>query len=276
MTDQRPAILRLLADDDLPTTSLVLRKVAETESLAAIRELRAMASGPAATHLDSLIAEITDREAESAFSRFCENFDENGDIEEANWLLAATFTPGIDFAAQRRTLDLWGGEVAGRLAKVLTRAERVRVLGEYLGRTMRLRGNDDDYYNLDNSLLPRVIDKRLGIPITLSLIYLLVGRRAGLSIEGVGLPGHFLARHEDVFFDPFHGGRRVTLDECSALMEQQNLVLTPQHLLPTTPKQMLIRTLTNISFITEQSKPAIAGRVTAWLDLLRQGAAERG
>ena len=276
MPDQRSAILRLLDDDDAPTVTLVQRKLAETETLQSLRDLRGMASGRAATHLDSLIREVGLREAELEFQRLCQGFGEYGDLEEANWLLAATFSPEQNFRAQRRLLDQWGAEVAARLGRVITRAERVRVLSDFLGREMRLRGNDDDYYNLDNSLLPRVIEKRLGIPITLSLVYVLVGRRAGLSVDGVGLPGHFLARHEDVFFDPFHGGRRITLEECSALMEKQNLVLTPQHLLPTTPRQMLIRTLTNINFIAEQSDPALAVRVTGWLDTLRQRAPERG
>ena len=271
MSNQRSAILRLLDDDDASTVSLVQRKLAEVESLPGLRELRAVAAGRAASHLDSLIAEISSRQADTDFLELCTGFGEHGDLEEANWKLAATFFPGEDFQEQRQMLDRWGDIVIGRLATVISRNDRITVLSEFLGRELRLRGNDGDYYNLDNSLLPRVIDSRLGIPMTLSLIYIFVGRRAGLKIDGVGLPGHFLARHEDIFFDPFHGGRRVGVEECAALMEQQNLVLTPRHLLPTTPLQMLVRTLTNISFIAEQTDPSLAARVSTWLDALKQG-----
>ena len=271
MSNQRSAILRLLEDDDDATVTLVRRQLAETESLPGLRELRASARGRAAQHLDTLISEIASREADTAFSETCANFGEHGNIEEASWQLAATFYPGQDFRGQRRVLDQWGAEVASRMTGLLTRGQRIGILSEYLGLAVRLRGNDDDYYNIDNSLLPRVIETRLGIPITLSLVYILVGRRAGVAIDGVGLPGHFLARHEDVFFDPFHGGRRVGVEECAKLMEQQNLVLTPQHLLPTTPRQMLIRTLTNIHYIAEQHDPPLATRTAAWLEDLRRG-----
>src|SRR5262249_16530339 len=154
--------------------------------------------------------------------------------------------------------DRWGAQLATRLTGALSRTERIRIMAEFLALELRLRGNDQDYYNIENSLLPRVIERRLGIPISLSLLYILFGKRAGLTIEGVGLPGHFRARHEDVFFDPFHGGARVGIEECARLMEQQNLVLTPQHLLPTTPRQMLTRILTNIHMIAEQLDPPLA------------------
>ncbi len=275
MVNQHSAILRLLDDDDAATVTLVQQKLAETESLNALRGLRAVAGGRAARHLDHLIREIASRNADTAFFEQCRTFGESGDIEEASWQLAATFYPGSDFLAQREAIDRWGDEVAARLSGVLTRSDRVAVLSDYLGLEVRLRGNDDDYYNVDNSLLPRVIETGLGIPITLSLVYILVGRRAGLNVEGVGLPGHFLARHEDVFFDPFHGGRRVGLEECAKLMEQQNLVLTPQHLLPTTPRQMLTRMLTNIHYIAEQHDPPLAARTTTWLEALREGSAKQ-
>ncbi len=273
--NRRAAILRLLGDDDEDTAGLVQRKLAEIESPDGLRELRALAMGRAANRLDRLIAEVAGREADAAFLAHCAAFGEFGDIEEASWLLASAFLPDEQFIVQRRMLDDWGARVASRLSGALDRSARVRVIAEFLGREMRLRGNEGEYYSLENSLLPRVIDTRLGIPITLSLVYILVGKRAGLAIDGVGLPGHFLVRHEDVFFDPFHGGHRVGVEECAALMEQQNLVLTPRHLLPTTPRQMLLRTLTNINFVAEQTDPPLAARTGLWLEALRQDSDER-
>jgi regulator of sirC expression with transglutaminase-like and TPR domain len=115
-----------------------------------------------------------------------------------------------------------------------------------------------------------VVDSRLGIPISLSLVYMLVAKRAQLQIDGIGLPGHFIVRHEGIFFDPFHGGRRVGLDECKALLEQQNLTLLPDHLAPTTARQVLIRMLTNIYYIADQNDPPLAARVSEWITLVRQ------
>lgn len=275
MSSQHAAILRLLEDDDASTVALVQRQLAESQSLTSLRELRALADGVAGVRLDALISATAARQANAAFLRCCTEFSEQGDIEEACWLLAAAFNPGADYSAQRKTLDRWGIQVSARLTKALTHTERVRILADFLGLEMRLRGNDEDYYNIDNSLLPRVIETRLGIPISLSLIYILVGKRAGLAVEGVGLPGHFMARHQEVFFDPFHAGARVGIEECARLMEQQNLVLTPQHLLPTSPRQMLMRLVTNIHMIAEQHDPPLAARTATWLEAVRRGSTAR-
>ncbi len=86
------------------------------------------------------------------------------------------------------------------------------------------RGDAERYYDPENSYLNRVIDRRLGLPITLSILAVAVGRRAGLNVEGVGLPGHFVARlisgREVVLFDPFHGGKLLTVGDCEELVER--------------------------------------------------------
>ncbi|RYD73648.1 MAG: hypothetical protein EOP84_21200, partial [Verrucomicrobiaceae bacterium] len=148
-SEQRTAILRLLDDDDASTIALMQMQLTETRSLEQLRALRAEANGRAAHHLDEIITEIARTETDAAFSQLCENFGENGDLEEASWLLASAFLPGEDFERARAILDHWGEEVARRLVTALTKAERVRVLSEFLGRDMRLRGNDGDYYALD-------------------------------------------------------------------------------------------------------------------------------
>jgi len=122
--------------------------------------------------------------------------------------------------------------------------------------------------NINNSLLPEVIDSRLGMPITLSLVYIFVGHRCGLEFSGVGLPGHFLIRHREHFFDPFHGGRRIGLAECRALVEQQSLELTASHLEATTERQMLIRTLTNIHALAAERDPELGSKVRMWAGIL--------
>jgi regulator of sirC expression with transglutaminase-like and TPR domain len=268
--DQELAILRLLNDDDPGTVALVKTKLAEVKSLESLRQLRVRASGLAARRLEGLIKEVSQRDADAAFQEICAHFGEQGDLEEASWRLAATFSPSEEAAPQREIVGAWADELVERLRGTYTSNARVDALVQFLGRDLRLRGNDDDYYNLNNSLLPRVIDTRLGIPITLALVYILVGKRARLQVDGVGLPGHFVARHQDVFFDPFHGGRRITLEECGALLRQQNLALTPQHLAPTTPRQMLLRMLTNIYYIADQADPPLAAKISRWAELLKR------
>jgi len=269
--EQREALVRLLGDDD-PTTLALVKSQLASGGLQALPELKALLTatkGAPAHHLGEVVAVIEEQEADALFAQVCSEFGEHGDLEDAVWRVAATFLPGDDFAEPRALLDEWGREVARRLIKAESPLDRAETLSEFLSHDIGLRGNEDDYYNINNSLLPEVIESRCGIPITLSLIHMLVGRRAGLSVHGIGLPGHFLVRHADVFFDPFHGGRRVGLDECRELLQRQNLVLTPQHLAPATPRQILIRILTNIYYVAEQSDPPLAAKVGGWIEALR-------
>lgn len=271
MIEQRDALLRLLRDDDPETLGLVKEQLAQ-QNATALRELRMLLAGAdpvAARHLREAIAVIETREADAIFGQVCAEFGEYGDLEEAAWSLAATFMPGAAFQAQREALDAWGAEVARRFKKAATELDRVETLVEYLAHEIRLRGNEEDYYSVDNSLLPHVIESRLGIPISLSLVYLLVGQRAGLALEGVGLPGHFIVRRGDYFFDPFRGGCRLGLEECRALLAPQNLVLTAEHLQPSTPRQILRRMLLNLFSLTRASDHELATKLAGWIGSLR-------
>ena len=273
MTEQRDALLRLLHDDD-PATLLLLKSQLAARGPAAIPEFRALlaATDPAAArHLRDVIAEIEAREADAAFGKICADFTPESDLENAAWSLAATFLPGENFAPQRAQLDAWGAEVARRFRKAESDLDRIEMLVEYLGDEVGLCGNVADYNNLNNSLLPEVIDTRLGIPISLSLIYILVGKRAGIPISGAGLPGHFLIRHGQNFFDPFHRGNRVGLDECRARLASQKITLLPSHLQPLPAPQFLMRMLANIQAIAEESDPPLAAKMDGWIVALNSG-----
>ena len=270
---QRRAVLQLLGDDDPVTVALVKEQLTDHggEELDGLRDLLATAdSARAAKQLREIIRTIEERRAGDVFGETCARFGEHGDIEAAAWELAHAFLPGQDFSEQQALLDAWGREALTRLSAAGTsKVSRVTALTQFLGRNLRLRGNENDYYQYANSLLSSVIDTRLGIPISLALIYILVGRRAGLSIDGVGLPGHFLVRCGEVIFDPFHAGRRVRVEECVALLAQQNLVLTQAHLQPATPRQMLGRMLTNLRYIATSADPALAEKIAGWEARLR-------
>lgn len=266
MSKRSAALLQLLKDDDPVTVALVKEQLARggVAALPGLRALLANADPEAAASLREVVQEIEGRQADVVFGHLCESFSEDGDLEEAAWRLAAVFLPGEDFAPQRALLDVWGAEVSRRLVKAGSEAERIETLVEYLAHELRLRGNEGDYYNLNNSLLPEVIDTRLGLPISLSLVYMLVGHRAGLAVDGVGLPGHFIIRHRADFFDPFHGGRRLGLEECRALVQRAGGTLTPAHLEPTPPRLILLRMLTNLYALAVPSDPELAEKLQRW------------
>jgi regulator of sirC expression with transglutaminase-like and TPR domain len=144
------------------------------------------------------------------------------DLAELGLLLARDEYSSLDVEAYLSELDGMAHEARGHLRGSLT--QRVKGLCRYLFHDMGFRGNQQDYYNAHNSYLNEVIDRRLGIPITLSAVAIAVGRRAGLDVSGVGLPGHFVAKAssegEEVLFDPFHGGRLLSPEKCQRLVEQ--------------------------------------------------------
>jgi regulator of sirC expression with transglutaminase-like and TPR domain len=117
-------------------------------------------------------------------------------------------------------------------------------------------GNADAYYDPRNSYFSDVLDRRTGIPITLSVLAIAVGRRAGVEIEGIGLPGHFIAKavldDEEVLFDPFHGGQILSTEACEHLIEAvtgQPLEVTPAILAATPPTLIVMRMLNNLRTI---------------------------
>jgi regulator of sirC expression with transglutaminase-like and TPR domain len=272
MTNQRSALLRLLDDDDPATLSLLKGQLmgAGLERLGEFKELLPQAAGAAGRHLREVIAGIEAREAEALFGQLCADFGENGDVEEAAWGLAAAFTPGEDFARQRGLLDSWAAEVQRRNRKADSDVDRIETLVEFLGHDLGLHGDEKDYYNINHSLLPEVIDTRRGIPISLSLIYLLVGRRVGLKFDGVGLPGHFIVRSGEHFFDPFNGGRRLGIEQCRAIVERHGVPLRSEYFRPVTPRLMLTRMLANIVALAQESDPPLAAKVAGWVEALNR------
>ena len=272
MLPQRDSILSLLADEDADTASLVQGQLVArgSELLPDLRELLPAASGRAERRLKETIALIAGEAAERQFGTLCTTFPNDGDIEDAAWALASVVAPGEDFDDLREQLDRWGATLARRLLGRDTVIQRCNTMAAFLGSELGFRGNEDDYYAEENSLLPRVIENRRGNPITLSLVYIAVGRRAGLPVQGVGLPGHFVVRVGGVFVDPFHGGRRLQLGDCQKLLETQGLELQPHHLQPCRPRVMLARILNNLLHAAETGDPRLGEKLNGWLQVLQR------
>lgn len=141
---------------------------------------------------------------------------------------------------------------------------------------LELRGNDADYYDPRNSFLNDVLERRLGIPITLSVLYISVGRRAGLEIEGVGFPGHFLARIHlgagaSILVDPFAQGRDVSDRDLSALLSHiagRDMPVPPEYLVRSSTRDVLARMLGNLRGIYASRGDAMKTlEVMEWLVL---------
>jgi regulator of sirC expression with transglutaminase-like and TPR domain len=144
------------------------------------------------------------------------------DLAELALSLATDQYPDLDVDAYLSELASMAHEAKGYLGGNLE--AQTRGLCRYLFHDCGFRGNVQNYYDPRNSYLNEVLDRRTGLPITLSAVAIAVGGRAGLEVVGVGLPGHFVAKAtaggDEVMFDPFHGGRLLTKADCEVLAEQ--------------------------------------------------------
>jgi regulator of sirC expression with transglutaminase-like and TPR domain len=142
---------------------------------------------------------------------------------------------------------------ASGVARVQDPLKALHRLREFLFEEEGFRGNADEYYDPRNSCLNDVLGRRLGIPITLSLVVMEVGRRVGLDVVGVGLPGHFVVRAqvgtEPVLLDPFDGGAVLTHERAASLVARalgRQVPLTEAHFAPCGKRQILTRMLMNL------------------------------
>jgi regulator of sirC expression with transglutaminase-like and TPR domain len=172
-------------------------------------------------------------------------------LDEAALLLARTQYPGLDIPAQLARLD----DLAGRADcnPDLPPQANITRLNQLLFEVENFAGNEEEYDDPRNSYLNEVLDRKTGIPITLSLIYQEVARRCGLPVVGVGFPGHFLAKYltptGEILLDPYHRGAIVSLQDCEEKLKTQfgeQAEFRPSYLAATSAKQTLSRMLNNL------------------------------
>ncbi len=181
------------------------------------------------------------------------------DLARAALAIARVEYPSLDPAPYLDRLDRMGAEAAARIGPVpeIPQEDTVRAFNEYLYDEQGFAGNRERYDDPRNSFLNEVLDRRTGIPISLAVIYLEVARRAGLRVDGVNFPGHFLLRAgrteaesgEVVIIDPFHGGAQLSSYDCRQLLRQHvgdEAAFDSTLLLPATRHDIVVRMLVNL------------------------------
>jgi len=174
--------------------------------------------------------------------------DERVDLLRAALTFARIENPRLDIEQYVRRVEELSRRAAAKVQDLDDPAQIIAALNEVLFQEEMFRGNTVDYYNPRNSFLHDVLDRRLGIPITLALVYMEVARRMGFPLFGVGMPGHFLLKHYDVD----ERGSIVTEEDCRQKLDaiySGQLALQPEFLLPVTRRQMLTRMLNNLRSI---------------------------
>ena len=191
-----------------------------------------------------------------AFADLMARDDDDITLDRAALLFAASEYPGLDVEDGLRVLDRYAELIGPAVAGLEASADVVGTFAEFVHGEFGFHGNPDAYYDPRNSYLNEVLRRRKGIPITLSAIYIALGRRLGLPFEGVGLPGHFLVRFSDpvrpLLVDPFADG--VILSEADCQQRLRGVYgpqarLTPAMLQPIGTRAILFRMLTNLKII---------------------------
>jgi regulator of sirC expression with transglutaminase-like and TPR domain len=162
--------------------------------------------------------------------------------------------PALDVDAYLAQLDALSFRVGNLLPDDPETEQVIRAINTVLFEEEGFRGNAENYYDPRNSFLNDVLDRQLGIPITLAVVYIEVAQRVGFPLFGVGMPGHFLLKHYDIdgheiLLDPFNRGGILTPDDCQSLLDgiySGSLPLQPEFLHTVTRRQMLTRMLNNL------------------------------
>lgn len=177
-------------------------------------------------------------------------------LAEAALIMACEEYPQLELSPYLDMLDHIAEAAQEKLTSSDEPMETVRKINQVLFESFGFRGNTEDYYDPRNSFFNDVLDRRVGIPITLSAVYIEVSRRLNFPIAGVGLPGHFIVKyfnpHEEIFIDPYNRGEILTREDCRARIHElygDAVEFSDRLLGRVTNRQILLRMLNNLKDI---------------------------
>jgi regulator of sirC expression with transglutaminase-like and TPR domain len=190
------------------------------------------------------------------------------DLERSIFAVAYLGHPEIDMVPYQAQLDAIAAEIGSRLRPDAGAIEHVRQLSSYLVEELGFHGcRQDNFYDPDNSFINRVLERRIGIPITLSAVYVLVARRIGMPLYGVSFPAHFLVKYQteatEFFVDPFGGGQVLDVAEGRRMLVALGIEERSEYFEPAPARVMLTRMLRNLAEIYRKVDPAIGAELDA-------------
>lgn len=270
------ALIRLLADDHPEVVEAARAKLVELGA-PAVPFLEQAASSDedskvrveARGVLERIRLEGVTREWKETSSRP----DEQMDLETGVFLLARVRYPELEVVPYRQQMDEMAQQIRLKFRPGTRLAERLVTVNRYLFEGQGFRGNWDDYFDPQNSYLNCVLDRKLGIPISLSILYLLIARRLKLPLNGVGIPGHFMVKcveeGTEIYVDPFNGGRFLSRPECVQFIVEAGYPYQVEFLEGVRTRDVLARMLRNLILIyVDRHEESLEKVMTRFLDLL--------
>ncbi|MBO0696983.1 MAG: trypsin-like peptidase domain-containing protein [Zavarzinella sp.] len=256
------AVLKLLERD--AGRSEIGKLVKNPASTDVIRA-RAQELEQQAAKLKELAARVHQERVYSELNRVLTEPEEKIDLIHAALLLGKLDNEDVDVDAYRAEVERMAKKAAEGLAKDATDEARLKALDKFFFETRGFHGSRGEYYSRSNSYLNEVIDDREGIPITLSVLYMDLARRLGVTVAGIGLPGHFVVRHmpkegEGKFIDVFERGERLTADQAKKKAEANaGSEVEDEVLKPVTKKAIVQRMLHNLLGVARREQDVDAG-----------------
>ena len=269
---QRNALVSLLADDDVAVYRTVRQKIISYGPISAqwLQE-HALSYDPVLRRRAvEIIRHFSRLDADTQFLAFCLNQGEDFDLEHGVLLLAQTQYPEINMEGYSAVLDDMAGDLKERLDMGGEPEQVLGIVGEYLYAEQKFLGDETNLHDPENSYLNRVVDRRKGNPISLSVVYLLVARRLRLPVVGIGLPGHFVCRYQssrhELYIDPFRKGRLLSKSDCVKEVFKLRHRFDESCLAPVSARRILLRICANLHQIyTHLKSPAQADRLQRYL-----------
>ena len=249
---RRAALLNLLADENPAIYQTVREKILSYGPQAAgwLRPHTLSSDAVLRRRAQEIVLHFDRQAADNRFLAFCLKHGEEFDLEQSAWLLAQTQYPEINVEAYAALLDSYAGELRERVDFSADAKRTLAAINKYLFHDLSFSGNDQNYYDPQNSYLNRVIDQRKGNPINLCLLYILLARRLRLPVVGIGLPGHFICRYQssaaELYIDAFNGGKLLSKADCIQYLVRGKHSLGDDYLAPINPRRMLLRICGNL------------------------------
>lgn len=280
--NQIRALIRLLSDeDDRIVRTISGRLIDIGPSAVPLLQEAEIEQPDMADRIAGVLEEIRGSKLEDELAALAALPDEAMSLETGAFLIARYAYPALDVTRYREQLDTMAGEVRARIGHRASGEEAVNALNRYLFTEQGFKGNTKNYYEVENSYLNCVMDRRVGIPISLSAVYLLIGQRLALPLFGIGMPGHFLVRYESdrykIFIDCFNGGALLTEKNCARFLTEAGYGFDDKYLQKSPVRAILSRMIKNLSAIYSKSGDVgKTARLTKFIEILGGAPREEG
>ncbi len=276
MEPKIPALIKLLSDDHPDVVEVARTKLADLGAAAVpfLEEAaRSHADPKVRVEAQGVLERIRLEAVRQDWAKVTSLPDQEIDLERGALLMARVCYPEVDAEGCGEQLDQLAEKIRPKVKEIEKPKDQLKTLSHFLFEDQRFRGNWQDYLDPQNSYLNKVLERKLGIPISLSVLYLLIAKRLKLPVFGVGIPGHFMVKYKDarteLYVDTFNGGRFLSRPECIQFMVEAGYPYQSEFMEGVSPREILARMLRNLILIyVDRHETTLEKTLTRFMDML--------